>query len=407
MRLRGKVRVVQGSNVGLTDATTPQRSAGAEAIVAEAMRTDTDLPLFVTLGAGLTELASAYSDRAADRRPAHGGLDRRPRVPRARPSPGAAGRRARTRVQPQHRHQGGAGRLQRLHDPHLAGPPQRVPPGAREHDRAGRPRPLQRQGRRSPLRRRCCGSTARGELRAQPGRDLHPRRQPPGPADGAAVPVRGQHVVERVRAASRSAHQRRRHVHPAVRRTPDPRVHAPRRASDVRRRRARSLPRPEIDAAAVDLAHCDSLDAAVAALDDELDVKDPDHAALGEVEQLCEAAPDDLPAGNTTASMAIAVTLLLTKRRVGALDLRLRWEPGGGPPERGIPTRGAVISVYALCGFAAGARRPCSPPAARRSGSPNFGELAELDSIAAVIIGGAAFAGGRGNVGQRADRRVR
>ena len=33
------------------------------------------------------------------------------------------------------------------------------------------------------------------------------------------------------------------------------------------------------------------------------------------------------------------------------------------------------------------------------AGSPTAGDLAELDSIAAVIIGGAAFAGGRGNVG--------
>ena len=33
------------------------------------------------------------------------------------------------------------------------------------------------------------------------------------------------------------------------------------------------------------------------------------------------------------------------------------------------------------------------------TGSPTFGQLSELDSIAAVIIGGAAFAGGRGNVG--------
>ena len=32
-------------------------------------------------------------------------------------------------------------------------------------------------------------------------------------------------------------------------------------------------------------------------------------------------------------------------------------------------------------------------------GLPTAGDLAELDSIAAVIIGGAAFAGGRGNVG--------
>jgi Inosine-uridine preferring nucleoside hydrolase len=69
MGLRGRVRVVQGSNVGLVDASTPQRSAGAQAIVAEAMRTDTNLPLFVTFGAGLTELASAYliEPRIADR----------------------------------------------------------------------------------------------------------------------------------------------------------------------------------------------------------------------------------------------------------------------------------------------------------------------------------------------------
>jgi purine nucleosidase len=47
---------VAGSNHALGD--TP--SAGAELIVREAMRTDTDLPLYVTFGAGLTELASAY-----------------------------------------------------------------------------------------------------------------------------------------------------------------------------------------------------------------------------------------------------------------------------------------------------------------------------------------------------------
>jgi ribose transport system permease protein len=33
------------------------------------------------------------------------------------------------------------------------------------------------------------------------------------------------------------------------------------------------------------------------------------------------------------------------------------------------------------------------------AGSPTFGDLAELDSIAAVVIGGASFLGGRGNVG--------
>jgi purine nucleosidase len=51
---------VAGSNRGLADTRTPAPSRGAELIVREAMRTDTDLPLYVTLGAGLTELASAY-----------------------------------------------------------------------------------------------------------------------------------------------------------------------------------------------------------------------------------------------------------------------------------------------------------------------------------------------------------
>ena len=41
------------------------------------------------------------------------------------------------------------------------------------------------------------------------------------------------------------------------------------------------------------------VDAAAAALDDELDVEDPDHTALGEVEQLCEAVPGDLARGKS------------------------------------------------------------------------------------------------------------
>jgi hypothetical protein len=60
MGLTGSVRAYPGSNVALTDRQTPRPSAGVDAIVAEAMRTDTQLPLFVTFGAGLTELASAY-----------------------------------------------------------------------------------------------------------------------------------------------------------------------------------------------------------------------------------------------------------------------------------------------------------------------------------------------------------
>jgi purine nucleosidase len=63
IKLLGKserVRTYRGSNSGLTNRATPHDSAGARAIVKEALRTDSHEPLFVTLGAGLTELASAY-----------------------------------------------------------------------------------------------------------------------------------------------------------------------------------------------------------------------------------------------------------------------------------------------------------------------------------------------------------
>lgn len=60
MGLEDKYRILPGSNVALEAADLPIRSEASEAIVAEAMRDDTDLPLFVALGAGLTELASAY-----------------------------------------------------------------------------------------------------------------------------------------------------------------------------------------------------------------------------------------------------------------------------------------------------------------------------------------------------------
>ncbi len=58
--LDGKFLVYQGSNVGLKDTETPNASAAAKAIVAEAMRTDTDTPLYVVCGGGLSEIASAY-----------------------------------------------------------------------------------------------------------------------------------------------------------------------------------------------------------------------------------------------------------------------------------------------------------------------------------------------------------
>jgi ribose transport system permease protein len=74
----------------------------------------------------------------------------------------------------------------------------------------------------------------------------------------------------------------------------------------------------------------------------------------------------------------------------------------GGNPEgalrAAIPVAWVTFSVYALCGLLAGFAAVLAAGRAN-AGSPNFGQLAELDSIAAVVIGGVSFLGGRGNVG--------
>ena len=57
-----------------------------------------------------------------------------------------------------------------------------------------------------------------------------------------------------------------------------------------------------------------------------------------------------------------------------------------------------LISVYVLSGLAAGVAAIITS-GRLNAGSPTFGELAELDAIAAVVIGGASFLGGRGTVG--------
>lgn len=59
-RMGSAIPVIQGSNVGMDSPTEGRPSAASAAIIAEAMRDDTDLPLFVALGAGMTDLASAW-----------------------------------------------------------------------------------------------------------------------------------------------------------------------------------------------------------------------------------------------------------------------------------------------------------------------------------------------------------
>jgi ribose transport system permease protein len=102
-------------------------------------------------------------------------------------------------------------------------------------------------------------------------------------------------------------------------------------------------------------------------------------------------------------SFFVVVGLALATVVLTAFMVWGRWLYAvGGNPEGarrvGIPVGRVLIGVYALSGLAAGVGGLITAGLIA-SGSPTAGDLAELDSIAAVIIGGAAFAGGRGNVG--------
>jgi ribose transport system permease protein len=96
-------------------------------------------------------------------------------------------------------------------------------------------------------------------------------------------------------------------------------------------------------------------------------------------------------------ALALAV-LFLTSRVVWG---RWIYAVGGNPDaarRSAIPVNRVLISVYALSGLAAGTAAIITS-GRLNAGSPTFGELAELDAIAAVVIGGASFLGGRGTVG--------
>ena len=96
-------------------------------------------------------------------------------------------------------------------------------------------------------------------------------------------------------------------------------------------------------------------------------------------------------------ALAVVVLILTVKLVWG----RWLYAVGGNPDaarRAGIPVNRVLITVYALSGLAAGFGGLLTA-GLTNAGSPNYGQLAELDAIAAVIIGGAAFAGGRGHVG--------
>ena len=92
----------------------------------------------------------------------------------------------------------------------------------------------------------------------------------------------------------------------------------------------------------------------------------------------------------------VLVALFLNKTSVG----RHIYAIGGNPQAArvsGISVDRVLVLVYVLCGFFAGLAG-LQLAGRTNSGFPNAGLGAELDAIAAVIIGGASFFGGRGTV---------
>ena len=115
---------------------------------------------------------------------------------------------------------------------------------------------------------------------------------------------------------------------------------------------------------------------------------------------------DTIPGGGPagwfpTATIVVVVVALV----VSLITRRLVWgrwiyAVGGNPDaavRNGIPLSSVLISVYTLCGALAGIAALLTMGKGN-AGSPTSGNLLELDAIAAVIIGGASFLGGRGSV---------
>lgn len=98
--------------------------------------------------------------------------------------------------------------------------------------------------------------------------------------------------------------------------------------------------------------------------------------------------------------VVVGVALLMTLITRGLVWGRWIYAVGGNPEgavRNGISVHGVLISVYVLCGFLA-AVAALLTMGKGHAASPTSGALAELDAIAAVIIGGASFLGGRGSV---------
>jgi len=116
------------------------------------------------------------------------------------------------------------------------------------------------------------------------------------------------------------------------------------------------------------------------------------------IESLGSTTAFGIPSSFYIVAGVAGLLLVLSKAMVWG---RWVYAVGGAPDaarEMGIPVRGMLVSVYVISGLCVGigAVVLCGRTAAS---SPLYGNLLELDTIAAVIIGGASFLGGRGHLG--------
>lgn len=96
--------------------------------------------------------------------------------------------------------------------------------------------------------------------------------------------------------------------------------------------------------------------------------------------------------------LVAAAVLVMAKAMVWG---RWTYAVGGEPEaalEMGIPVKWVLLSTYVISGLCAGIGAVVLAGRTAAS-SPLYGNLLELDTIAAVIIGGASFLGGRGHIG--------
>jgi erythritol transport system permease protein len=110
--------------------------------------------------------------------------------------------------------------------------------------------------------------------------------------------------------------------------------------------------------------------------------------------------------GGRILEIPMAIWIMIVFAAVSLVVLRLtpfgRWVYATGGNERaaelsGVPVRKVKMRVYLISGFCA-ATAGLIISSELTAAAPQTGETFELNAIAAVVIGGAALSGGRGNV---------